>query len=259
MRTVPNAVVGSPAVEFAVDVAVGTAMYSLDVVASLAERAAPVLGPVARTALRPPVLPPRLQPAHWLDTAARRGFLQRRATAHEVGVLLDELVPAVLDEVVRRTDLTALVLKYVDLDGVVEAVDLDAAVSRVDLDAVAQRLDLDAVALRLDIEAVLNRLDLTQLVVQRVDLDVLVSEVLAHLDLAGLAAEVIEAVNLPEIIRDSTGSMASETVMGARMQGIAADETVARIRDRLLLRRGHGPDVPAMVPQPGLPAEDRPV
>ena len=80
---------------------------------------------------------------------------------------------------------------------------------------------------------------------------------LDHLDLAGLAAEVIDAVDLPEIIRDSTGSMASETVMGARMQGIAADETVARVRDRLFLRRGRGPGA-QIVAQPSGPVDDRP-
>jgi len=185
-----------------------------------------------------------------------------------VGRLLDALVPVVLDEVLRRADLTALVLTYVDLDGVVGAVDLDAAVARVDLDAVAQRLDIDAVAGRLDLNAVagrldldevLDRLDLTELVLQRVDLDLLVREVLNHLDrtmVTALATEVIDAVNLPEIIRESTGSMASETVMGARMQGIAAAETVARIRDRLLLRRGHGPDAPPP-PLTGRPVDDR--
>jgi hypothetical protein len=128
----------------------------------------------------------------------------------------------------------------------------------VDLDAVASRLDVDAVAQRLDVEAVLNRLDLTQVVLQRVDLDLLVREVLDHLDLAALAAEVIDAVDLPEIIRDSTGSMASETVMGARMQGIAADETVARVRDRLLLRRGGRPSGAQIVTQPSGPVDDRP-
>lgn len=50
--------------------------------------------------------------------------------------------------------------------------------------------------------------------------------------------EIIEGVDLPEIIRDSTGALASDTVRGARMQGIAADEAVGRAVDRLLLRRG---------------------
>jgi hypothetical protein len=57
------------------------------------------------------------------------------------------------------------------------------------------------------------------------------------MDLIALANEIIEGVDLPEIIRDSTGSMASETVKGVRMQGIGADQAVDRAIDRLLLRR----------------------
>jgi hypothetical protein len=105
---------------------------------------------------------------------------------------------------------------------------------RVDLTAVVlERVDLDAV-----LDAVLDRIDLTAVVLERVDLDALVQAVLARIDLVALAEEVIDAVDLPEIIRESTGSMASETVRGARMQGIAADEAVGRAVDRLLLRRG---------------------
>ena len=115
-------------------------------------------------------------------------------------------------------------------------------VSRVDVDAVAQRLDLDAVAQRLDVEAVLDRIDLTGTVLRRVDLKSVVDAALAQVDLIGLANEVIDGVDLPEIITASTGSMASETVKGVRMQGIGADEAVGRAMDRLLLRHSHRPD-----------------
>lgn len=66
------------------------------------------------------------------------------------------------------------------------------------------------------------------------------AEVFPRVDLAtlrGLVEEVVDAIDLPEIIRQSTGSMASETVRGARMQAVAADEAVARVVDRLFLRR----------------------
>ena len=109
-------------------------------------------------------------------------------------------------------------------------------VARVDVDAVAQRLDLDAVARRIDIEAVLDRMDLTTTVLRRVDLRVVVDAVLAQVDLIGLAEQVIDGVDLPEIIRESTGSMASETVKGVRMQGIGADQAV---------EPGDGPPAPA--------------
>ena len=70
-------------------------------------------------------------------------------------------------------------------------------------------------------------------VVARLDLDAII----ARIDLAGLAEEVIESIDLPEIIRESTGTVASEVVRGVRMQSIDADEAVARVVDRLFLRR----------------------
>jgi hypothetical protein len=70
-------------------------------------------------------------------------------------------------------------------------------------------------------------------VVARIDLDAII----ARIDLTALAEEVIEGIDLPEIIRESTGTVASEVVRGVRMQSIDADETVARVVDRLFLRR----------------------
>ena len=118
---------------------------------------------------------------------------------------------------------------------------------RVDIDTIAQRLDLDAVAARLDVEGVLDRLDLTALVLTRVDLHRVMDAVLAELDLVALAQEVIDAVDLPEIIRESSGAMASDTVRGARVRGIAADDALGRVMHHLLLRRAakeDGSDLP---------------
>jgi hypothetical protein len=70
-------------------------------------------------------------------------------------------------------------------------------------------------------------------VVARIDLDAII----ARIDLTALAEEVIEGIDLPEIIRESTGTVASEVVRGVRMQSIDADEAVARVVDRLFLRR----------------------
>ena len=90
-------------------------------------------------------------------------------------------------------------------------------------------------------ELVLDQIDLTALVRERVDIDAIVADVdidaiIARVDLVGLADQIIDGVDLPEIIRESTGSMASETVQGVRMQGIGADQAVGRAVDRLLLR-----------------------
>jgi hypothetical protein len=209
-----------------------------------------------------------------LSPVAERGAAQRRALVRAVSARLDELVPGVLAEVLRRAALTELVLQYVDLDEVVAAVDLDEAaarldvqrvvdrvdvervvdrvdvdrvvsradlgeiIARIDLDELVGRVDVDAVARRLDLDAVLDRPDFTAMILRHLDLDALVEAFLAHIDMVALAEEVIDGVDLPEIIRDSTGTMASDTVRGARMQGIAADEAVGRAVDRLLLRRG---------------------
>ena len=223
----------------------------------LTRRAASALGPVGRVLLGPPWLPRRLHPRTVLQSLAREGELRRSTLAVQLARGLDILVPVVLAEVLRRAAVTELVLRYVDLDRVVAGVDLDTAasrldvaaiveqvevdpvVARVDLDAVLDRIDMESVLDRIDMESVLDRIDLTAIVLERVDLDVLIQAILDRIDLIGLAGEVIEGVDLPEIIRASTGSMASDTVQGARMQSIVADEAVSRAVDRFFLRRRH--------------------
>ncbi|HQD68212.1 MAG TPA: hypothetical protein PLO87_06435, partial [Ornithinibacter sp.] len=107
----------------------------------------------------------------------------------------------------------------------VARVDLDAAVARVDLDAAVARVDLDAIAATLDVDAVVARADLDR--------------VIARIDIVRIVEEVLDAIDLPAIIRDSTGSMASETVRGVRMTGVSADDALSRVVDRALFRRRH--------------------
>jgi hypothetical protein len=187
------------------------------------------------------------------------------ATVSTVSGVLDLLVPSVTDAILSRLDLTAVVTEHVDLDAVVQDVDIDAVIDRidltalvrerVDLDAIVGDVDLDAAAARLNIDAILDRMDLTALVRERVDLDAVVRDVdldaiaarldidavIARIDLVGLAQEVMDALDLPAIIRGSTASVASESVQDVRLQTIAADEAVSRVVDRLLLRRRHPP------------------
>ena len=47
----------------------------------------------------------------------------------------------------------------------------------------------------------------------------------------------LDVDRLPEIIRESTGSMASDVVRDVRMQSIDADVAIARLIDRILRRR----------------------
>jgi hypothetical protein len=182
----------APAPLWAIDMAVGACALALDAATAVTRRARPWLEPVTSACLR------------------------------DISRLLDSLVPVVVEQLLRRLDLTDTVVRHVDLTEVVAAVDLEALASRLDVNAVVRQLDLDAL-----IHAVLERLDLPR-----------------------LAEEVIDAVDLPEIIRESTGSMASDTIRGVRMQGIAADEAVRRGRGRLFPRRGRestgtpDPDLP---------------
>jgi hypothetical protein len=183
----------------------------------------------------------------------------RQSTTYAVTVagMLDHLLDQAIAEVVGRVDLDQIIGRL-DIEAVLDRMDLTQTVlQRVDLDVVVgrvltgldeetlgvllEKVDVNGIARRLDIEAVLDRMDLTTTVLRRVDLVRVVDAVLDQMDLIALANEIIEGVDLPEIIRDSTGSMASETVKGVRMQGIGADQAVDRAINRLLLRRDRTP------------------
>jgi hypothetical protein len=88
---------------------------------------------------------------------------------------------------------------------------------------------------------VLDRVDLTAIadeLLSRVDLNALI---VRHVDLATLAQTVVEAVDIPQIVREASGSLTSETVESIRVQGIEADRAVARLVDRLIRRRAGMP------------------
>ena len=199
----------------ALGLALETQRRSVDAAVAVAGRLGAPLGLLARPALalaRGSVAVAR----HHLDLdgwAARGLAGQRRAQEAAVGAvqsLIAALADAVLDEI--------------DMDAVVARVDLDAIIDRIDVDAIAARIDLDAIAARIDLDAI----------VARVDIDA----VLARVDLPELTEQVIEEVDLGEIIRESSSTMASETVDALRVQGMRVDGLVSRVVDRILLREG---------------------
>jgi hypothetical protein len=167
-----------------------------------------------------------------LDGWAARGLgEQRRAQAaavRAIRTLITALVAAVLDEI----DLDQLVAR-VDLDQVVARIDLQRIVERIDLNQIAARIDLDEIVERIDVDAIAARIDLDA-IVARVDIDA----ILARVDLPGLTEQVIDEVDLGEIIRESSSTMASETVDALRVQGMRLDGLVSRVIDRILLREG---------------------
>jgi len=174
----------------------------------------------------PAQLPRTPAPGPWLSALAGMGRglgaaataeAQRAARAAARGMVL-----AVLDEL----DLTAVVRERVDLNAVAQELDLDAIIARVDLDRVVARVDVDAVAARLDLDAVV-----------------------ARMDLIGLAQVVVDGIDLPGIIRESSGAMTTQAVRDVRLQSLEADEAVARAAGRWLPRR-HGPDDAAALPAP---------
>jgi hypothetical protein len=145
-----------------------------------------------------------------------------------------------LDAILDQVDLDRAV-RRVDLDAIVDSVDLDRAVRRVDLDAIVDSVDLNRAVRRVDLDAIVDSVDLNR-AVRRVDIDGVIATadinaVLDRLDLVGIAADIVAALDLPDIIRDSSGSLATSMVRDARVQSMAADEAVSRIVDRLLLRR----------------------
>ncbi|HTY29369.1 MAG TPA: hypothetical protein VMD51_14675 [Mycobacterium sp.] len=90
-------------------------------------------------------------------------------------------------------------------------------------------------------ELVLDQIDLTALVRERVDIDAIVADVdidaiIARIDLIGLADQIIDGVDLPAIIRESTGTVTAEVMTDVRTQTARADDVVSGFVDRMLGR-----------------------
>jgi hypothetical protein len=145
---------------------------------------------------------------------------------------VDAIVAKVdIDAVVRQVDVNAIA-RQVDVDAIVRQVDIDAIARQIDIDAIVAQVDIDAIAKRIDVDAIADRIEVDA-IVSRVDIDAIVR----RLDLVGIAEEVVNGIDLPEIIRQSTGSMASDVVRDVRMESIEADMAIARLIDRVIRRR----------------------
>jgi hypothetical protein len=91
------------------------------------------------------------------------------------------------------------------------------------------------------VEQILAELDLTTLVREHVDINAIAAEfdidaIVDRMDLIDLANKVIDGVDLPAIIRESTNSVTAEVMTDVRTQGERADDVVAGIVDRVLGR-----------------------
>jgi hypothetical protein len=218
-------------VEGPLDVALGAAVTVARPVVAVTGVLARSLEPFARAGwelvARPPFVPDGWTPASVASRLADRGRQVRFAAGEDATVAsnqaLDLVVPAVLDPLLDRIDLTGLVLARVDLERLVGAV-LDT----MDLTGIV----LDRVDLKRIVETAIESIDITEIVRTQVDV-------------ASLAEDVIEEVNLPEIIRESSTGVAGEVVDTARISAVAGDELVNRWIDRILQRRqGRRTDAP---------------
>jgi len=266
-RTVPTAV----------DAAVGVAAAATNAAVSVTRLVGRAAAPVGRLVMHPPLLNERLHPARVVEAFADKGHLARTSANDDLSRIIAAVVPPVVNEVLDNLDLTALVqervdieilvstvdipaiidrldldeiVSKVDIDGIVRQVDIDAIVSKVDIDGIVRQVDINAIARQVDVDAIVSQVDIDAIarridvdaIVERIDIDAIVSGVdidaiVQRLDLVALAEEVVNGIDLPEIIRESTGSMASDVVRDARMQSIDADVLIARVVDRIIRRR----------------------
>lgn len=132
------------------------------------------------------------------------------AVTSAVNSALDRVVPAIADAVIDRIDLTDVVVDRVDLRRIVMS-----ALDSLDLtQVVLDRVDVDAIVARADIDAVIDRVPIIP-----------------------LADYVIDEIDLPQIIRDSTSGIAGDAMNTLRKQGVGADKLVSELADRIVLRR----------------------
>ena len=154
-----------------------------------------------------------------------------------VETLADALVPRIVTALLDRINVTEVILQRIDLEVIVAGLDVNEITEGLDPAPILERVDFDQVLERLDVNALLQRIDLDA-VMARIDLDAIIDRI----DVSRLAREAVEAIDLPEIVHESSATLATEAVDDIRLKSIAADRAVSRGVDRLLRRRRPVPD-----------------
>lgn len=198
--------------------------------------AAPLLGPAIRAV--------RVRTVEAADAA-------RLWAGATVRTVLGAVIREVVDVLTEEVDLTDLVLQNVDLErliaAVLEVIDLDAVIETVDLDRAVAQVDLMRAIDLVDLHEVIGKVDLDE-VAKRIDLDAIaaridIDAILGRVDLVGLAEEIIDGVDLPDIIREASTSVTADVMTDVRSSSERADDAVANAVNRFLRRRGAGADV----------------
>lgn len=176
-----------------------------------------IASPAISVVLAPPLVPERLQPVRLLRRVSLAWKAERPDAVRSLYAWSATIAPAANDLAFSLVDVDEVVTRAMaglDLTRLVEQVLAELELTPV-VESVVRRMDLEEI-----VGTALEQLDLTQLVLERVDL-----------------VKIVDGVDLTEIIRDSTESMALETVHDVRLQGIEADRAVSRLVARILRRR----------------------
>ncbi len=92
------------------------------------------------------------------------------------------------------------------------------------------------------VNAVISRIDINEIVKEHVDVNEIVAQaditpILDRVPMAEIADYVIEEIDLPSLVRESTGGVADGLLGTLRFQAIQTDNFVSLIIDRILFRR----------------------
>ncbi len=92
------------------------------------------------------------------------------------------------------------------------------------------------------VNAVVSRIDINEIVKEHVDVNEIVAQadiapILDRIPMTEIADYVIEEIDLPSLVRESTGGVADGLLGTLRFQAIQTDNFVSLIVDRLLFRK----------------------
>jgi uncharacterized RDD family membrane protein YckC len=143
--------------------------------------------------------------------------------------MLDVVGP---DEIVERLDVNAM-LDRVDVAALVDRVDVDHLLDRVDVNHLLDRVDVNRLLDRVDVDALLDRVDVNR-VLDRVDPDRLLARVDVDAFMDRVDVErLVQRAGIPDIVAESTGSVAESALDLLRRQLLALDVVLARGAMRL--------------------------
>jgi hypothetical protein len=208
---------GSLPADEAVDFVLGLGWGLAQAADRMVRMANMIASPAISVVLAPPLVPEQLQPGRLLRRVSLAWKAERPDAVRSLYAWSATMAPAANDLALSLVDVDEVVTRAMaglDLTRLVEHVLAELDLTPV-VESVVRQMDLEEI-----VGTALEQLDLTQLILERVDL-----------------VKIVDGVDLTEIIRDSTESMALETVHDVRLQGIEADRAVSRLVARLLRRR----------------------